>query len=252
MDAKSAMMTHLGESVRALRKARSWTRRDLAAQSGVSERFLAEIENGRGNPSLSRLFDLATCLGTTPEGMLRRPPAPAAGRRMVALLGLRGAGKSSVGQRLAQALDLQFVELDSLVAEQAGMSLAEMFELHGQAYYRRMERQALESLLDGGEPIVLSTGGGLVTEPATFQLLQDHAHTVWLRAQPEDHWARVVAQGDMRPMQGNDEAFAHLCAILEERERLYEQAQLTVNTSASDLDAVCTQLAERFEFLSAG
>lgn len=240
------MLANLGHTVRGLRKARGWTRRELAEHSGVSERFLAEIETGRGNPSLLKVFDLASCLGTTPSALLRTaPPAVSGGRRIVALLGLRGAGKSSVGKRLADKLGWKFVELDSLVEEQAGLSLSEMFELHGQAYYRRMERQALESLLDGDDPVVLSTGGGLVTEPATFELLQSCAETVWLRAKPEDHWERVVAQGDTRPMQGNDEAFAHLCAILEERERLYEKAGVTIDTSATSLDDVCAELASR-------
>ena len=250
MDPQAVLLTNLGRTVREARKGRGWTRREFAAESGVSERFLADIETGRGNPSLLRILDLATCLGTTPAALLE--PSAAAilsqddRRRVVALLGLRGAGKSSVGRRLAKTLGWLFIELDSLVEEQSGLSLSEMFELHGQPYYRRMERQALESLLDSGEPLVLSTGGGLVTEPATFELLRRGAETVWLRASPEDHWERVVAQGDMRPMQGNDEAFAHLCAILEERERLYEQAHLTIDTSAATLDQVCGELVERF------
>ena len=251
MDAKSTLLSNLGRTVRAARQARSWTRRELAQRSGVSERFLAEIENGRGNPSLARLFDLAVSLDTTPEGLLRRPALKdpeGEGRRIVALLGLRGAGKSSVGARLAERLACGFVELDQVVEEQSGLSLAEMFELHGQGYFRRQERLALEHLLEQGEPLVLATGGGIVTEPATFELLRKHAHTVWLKAQPQDHWSRVVAQGDMRPMQGDDdEAYLHLVSILEERERLYEQAHVTVETSGCSLDEVCEALARRFE-----
>lgn len=236
MDPKILLQTNLGVAVRDRRKARGWSRRELAAQSGVSERFLAEIETGRGNPSLSRLFDLAVSLQTTLVELLQDAAAsPMGDRQVIALLGLRGAGKSSVGRELADRLGWQFVELDALIEEQSGLRLSEMFELHGQPYYRRMERQALESLLEAGEPVVLATGGGLVTEPETFELLKRHAKTVWLRARPEDHWERVVAQGDTRPMQDNDEAFAHLCAILEERERLYEQAQVTVDTSGVEL-----------------
>lgn len=245
------MLRALADAVRAGRKARAWSRRDLADASGVSERFLAEIENARGNPSLLKLFDLAASLGTTPVGLLQDMPHPLAGRRVLALLGLRGAGKSSVGAEVAARLGLDFVELDRRIEEQSGMTLAEMFEIHGQTYYRRMERQALESLLDGGDPLVLSTGGGLVTEPATFELLKEHAATVWLKARPEDHWERVVAQGDMRPMAGHDEAFGHLCAILSERERLYEQAQVTVETSGRSLDEVCGELVELFADLRA-
>jgi XRE family aerobic/anaerobic benzoate catabolism transcriptional regulator len=246
-DPKATLLTNLGQAVRDHRKARRWTRRELAGQSGVSERFLAEIETGRGNPSLLRVMDLANSLGTTPAELLRSAsPTPSGARRVIALLGLRGAGKSSVGARLAGMLGWQFIELDSLIEERSGLRLAEMFELHGQPYYRRMERQALESLLEVGDPLVLSTGGGVVTEPETFALLKRYAQTVWLRARPEDHWARVVAQGDTRPMQGNDEAFAHLCAILSERERLYEQAHVTVETSGKSFDDVCAELTERF------
>jgi XRE family transcriptional regulator, aerobic/anaerobic benzoate catabolism transcriptional regulator len=241
------MLANLGGAVRQSRKVHGWTRRQLAVKSGVSERFLADIETGRGNPSLLRILDLATCLGTTPAALLQASPRLAVARgRVVALLGLRGAGKSSVGERLASSLGWRFIELDALVEEQAGLGLPEMFELHGQPYYRRMERQALESVLDTSDPVVVATGGGLVTEPTTFELLQGGAETVWLRASPEDHWERVVAQGDMRPMQGHDEAFAHLCAILEERERLYEKAHLTIDTSAATLEAVCGELVGRF------
>ena len=253
MDEKLAFLQSLGRQVHSLRKARSWSRRELAEHSGVSERFLAEIENGRGNPSLGRIYDLAVSLETTPvalmqpAGMVSLSSAQAAaGARTIALLGLRGAGKSSVGKALAERLERPFVELDVLIEEQSGMRLAELFELHGQAYYRRLERQSLKTVLERDEPVVLSTGGGLVTESRTYALLQEHAATVWLRATPEDHWERVVAQGDTRPMQGNDEAFVHLCAILEERERLYEQAQLTIDTSTTSFDDVCSQLATRF------
>ncbi|MEE2886937.1 MAG: shikimate kinase [Planctomycetota bacterium] len=250
MDSKSEFLRSLGRQVYSLRKARSWSRRELARHSGVSERFLADIENGRGNPSLGRIYDLSTSLGTTPAALLQsapmRLPSSGSGARTIALLGLRGAGKSSVGSALAERLQWPFVELDVVVEEQAGMRLAELFELHGQAYYRRLERQALETVLERAEPVVLSTGGGLVTEPRTYDLLQANTDTVWLRAAPEDHWERVVAQGDTRPMQGNDEAFVHLCAILQERERLYEQAQFTVDTSATPFEEVCVQVASRF------
>lgn len=255
MDAKSEFLRSLGRQVHALRKDRSWSRRELSQRSGVSERFLAEIESGRGNPSLGRLYDLSLSLGTTPAAVLQSAPmrslASGSGARTIALLGLRGAGKSSVGLALAERLQWPFVELDIVVEEQAGMRLAELFELHGQAYYRRLERQALETVLKRADPVVLSTGGGLVTEPRTYELLQANTDTVWLRAAPEDHWERVVAQGDTRPMQGNDEAFVHLCSILQERERLYEQAQFTVDTSATPFEEVCVQVASRFADSSA-
>jgi XRE family aerobic/anaerobic benzoate catabolism transcriptional regulator len=256
MDHKSTLLTNLGRTVRALRNARAWTRRQLAERSGVSERFLAEIESGRGNPSLLRLSAVAQGLDTTPIALLAAHPivdpgaGPIAGCRIVALLGLRGAGKSSVGGALAERLRLPFVELDAVVEQQAGLTLSEMFEMHGPAYYRRMERQALESLLAADKPLVLSTGGGLVTESSTYERLRAHAHTVWLRATPEDHWQRVVAQGDTRPMRGHDEAFAHLCAILAERERLYALAEWTVDTSSTGIAELCAELADRFGALA--
>lgn len=244
MDADS-MLKNLGMTVRGLREARSWTRRELARRSGVSERFLAEIESGRGNPSLLRILDLATSLNTTPGGLLGAPTVAAEVRQVVALLGLRGAGKSTVGAALASALGWEFVELDDRVEQLAGLSLGEMFELHGQDYYRRQERQALDGLFGGGAPLVLATGGGLVTETATFDRLREGAFTIWLRARPEDHWERVIAQGDMRPMEGNDEAFAHLRAILAERERLYAQAEWTFDTSSKTEGAVIDAVTER-------
>ncbi len=255
MNPQDSVLQNLAATIRGLRKHRGWSRRTLAAKAQVSERFLAEIEAGRANPSLLKLWELARALGTTADSLLTpRPVAERASgnRTVVALLGLRGAGKSTVGPRLAGVMGLPFVELDQRIEAREGLRLQEMFELHGDAYYRRAERRCLEQLLASGEVMVLAVGGGLVTERETFDRLKDRAHTVWLQAAPEDHWTRVVAQGDTRPMADDDQAFAHLCAILAERERLYQEAQMTVNTSEHDVNEITDQLALRFQFLAAG
>ena len=252
MKPRRPLLVQLGVTVRSLRKARHWPRRELAAQTGLSERFLADIETGRANPSLLRLCDLAEALGTTVKSLLAAAEqhTPATRRGAVALLGLRGAGKSSVGNSLARRLSCPFFELDALVEQAAGLSLTEMFQMHGEAYYRRTEDTVLRQLLERGEPMVLATGGGLVTARATFEHLKARAHTVWLHARPEDHWTRVVAQGDTRPMADNEQAFVDLCSILSERERLYRQAEHLVDTSGRDADQVTEELALHFAFLS--
>ena len=165
-----------------------------------------------------------------------------ASEQPIALLGLRGAGKSAVGRRLARELGLDFVELDHEVEREAGLSVAEIFELHGESSFRRRERETLRRILSERERLVLATGGGIVTEPETFELVRRHCRTVWLRATPEEHWRRVVAQGDLRPMEGNRRAFDDLCAILEEREPLYERAELTLDTSGQSVGEVSHRL----------
>ena len=245
------ILTHLGSTVLGLRKARGWARRELAARAGISQRFLADIESGRANPSVLRLCELARALGTTPTTLLARPEVGlGAVSRHVALLGLRGAGKSTVGAALARRLGCDFVELDALVEATAGLSLTEMFQVHGEAYYRRTEGEVLEQVLDRDEPLVLATGGGLVTAPHSFDVLKARAHCVWLRADPQDHWTRVIAQGDTRPMADNEQAYSDLCAILAEREQLYRQAQLIVHTSGRSVDEVTAELGTHFAFLA--
>ena len=150
---------------------------------------------------------------------------------MIALLGLRGAGKSTIGRRLARRLRVPFVELDRRVEEAAGLSLDEIFALHGQDYYRRLEREALELLIADDRPAVVATGGGIVTSGETYAFLRRRALTVWLRAEAEDHWNRVVQQGDRRPMADNPEAMAELRRLLAERQPLYAEAAHVVDTS---------------------
>lgn len=226
------LLRRLGETVRSLRSSRGWSRRELARQTGISVRFLADVEQGNANPSLLLLVELASALGTELPALLSGFGGNAAApRRAVALLGLRGAGKSTVGPLLAQRLSAPFAELDAEVERQTGLLLGEVFQLHGEAYYRLAERQALEKLLVTQPDSVIAVGGGLVTEPTTFALLRGHAVTVWLRATPEEHWQRVLAQGDTRPMADRERAFADLRRILTEREPLYQRADLTVATS---------------------
>lgn len=239
----AAVLAEIGRRVRALRAERGWTRRQLAASTGISERFLADVEHGRANPSVVKLCELADALGTTPAALLggARPPDA---RSIVALLGLRGAGKSSVGSALAVELGCRFVELDGEVEQFAGLSLAQIFELNGEEFYRRTEQQVLQRLIDRTrEPLVLATGGGIVTEAGTFELLRTRTITVWLRARPEDHWNRVVAQGDTRPMADHDAAFGALGRILDERRKLYALADLTIDTSNRAIAAISSEIA---------
>ena len=223
------MLDRLAANVRALRKLRGWSRRDLARRAEISERFLADVEGANANPSLLRLAALAEVFEVDLGDLLAH--VPVAGRRHVSLLGLRGAGKSTIGPRLAERLQRPFVELDACIEAQSGLQLGEIFQLHGEAYYRQTERAELLRLLDG-EPCVVAVGGGIVTDPRSFSLLRERTRSVWLRADPEHHWQRVLAQGDTRPMADNAQAFADLRRILAEREPLYRQADIAVDTSA--------------------
>jgi XRE family transcriptional regulator, aerobic/anaerobic benzoate catabolism transcriptional regulator len=258
-------LRQLGERVRAARARRSMTRRDLALQSAVSERYLAQLEAGHGNISVLLLRQITHALGSTPSDLLRededhsaevaliaqflqRLPAQKLAqvrthlvrkfgnseddrRGRIALIGLRGAGKSTLGARLAKDLGWPFVELDQEIEREAGTSLSEIFLLYGQAGYRRYERRCLENLLKRRERFVLATGGSIVSEPGTYDLLLSSCYTVWLQALPEEHMARVIAQGDTRPMAGNSEAMADLERILDARAVLYGQADAVVDTA---------------------
>lgn len=266
--AEAALLARIGERVRQARASRGMTRKLLARHSQVSERYLAQLEAGAANPSVGVLSKLGEALGMpvtelleprTPETvelglivqLLKRLPAHALGpvrarltealgrdddarRERIALVGLRGAGKTTLGRRLAHARGVPFIELDGEVEREAGVSLSEIFLLYGQAGYRRYERRCLERVLDAHPRCVIATGGSLVTEAATLDLLLTHCRTVWLKARPEEHMARVVAQGDTRPMAGNAEAMEDLRRILDARTALYAQADLVVDTGGLD------------------
>jgi XRE family aerobic/anaerobic benzoate catabolism transcriptional regulator len=266
----SRFLKLLGERVREIRASRGMTRKILARDSGVSERYLAQLEGGQGNVSILLLRDIAKALSVRPEGLLaEEPDAPIdlvhtteflrrlpesdlrkarrllvehfgsidqAGRfERIALIGLRGAGKSTVGTKLATKLGVPFLELDRCIEKEAGVSLGVIFELYGQSGFRRLERRCLDAILEGTPKFVLATGGSLVSEAATFERLLTTCYTVWLKASPEDHMQRVVAQGDMRPMADNRESMEDLQRILAVREPLYGKADVAIDTSVQSV-----------------
>lgn len=234
------LLNQVGEEVRRRRERLGLTQKELAARAGLSLRFLAQLEHGAGNISLARFADVAAALGASPAELLavERP------RRRIALLGLRGAGKSTVGRKVAKKLGVPFVELDAEIAKAAGLSLGEIFELHGEAYYRRVERETLRRVFDEHAAAVVATGGSIVNDAETYRMLREGATCVWLRARPEDHWNRVVEQGDRRPMRENPRAFAELQELLAAREPLYAAADRVVDTSGIEVDRVAAQVAE--------
>jgi len=228
--APDPLLSLLGKGVRERRLARGLTLKELAARAGLSPRFLVQVESGAGNISVRNLAGLADALGTSAGALLSSPETPA-GPRVIALLGLRGAGKTTIGRRLARRLRRPFVELDQRIEEAAGLSLGEIFSVHGEDYYRRLEGEALERVLAEDRPLVLATGGGIVTSPGTWSRLRGAALTVWLRAEPQDHWNRVREQGDRRPIADRPQAMAELRRRLAAREPFYAQAARTVDTS---------------------
>jgi XRE family aerobic/anaerobic benzoate catabolism transcriptional regulator len=273
-----ALLRGLGARVRALRQARELTVAALAERAGLSRRFLTDLESGKGNISVSRLAAVASALGAPPSGLLfdggpaasaalddvwnllnglstaeleevaqvlRARFAPARARRKVALIGLRGAGKTTIGKRLAARLKVPFLELDRLVEQASGMSLADLFALQGETAYRELEREVLAKVLARPGAAVLATGGGLVTNPEAYALLRRHCFTVWLAARPEDHMSRVVAQGDSRPMRNNPAAMEELRSLLAAREPLYALAHHRADTSRSSLDAATADLVKQ-------
>jgi XRE family aerobic/anaerobic benzoate catabolism transcriptional regulator len=222
-------LARLGSVVRSLRENLGLSRTELASRSGLSLRFLAQLEAGEGNISYLRLWRLSRALGCDLSFLVQGAEAP--GDRPPALIGLRGAGKSTVGKILARELGLPFLELDDLVEAEAGMPLAQIFELQGEPYYRELERDALVRHLSGTTRAVLAAGGGIVTEPETFAQLRRGTFTVWLKASPRDHWTRVLGQGDRRPMRNRVDATVELEKLWSARARLYAKAELIVETS---------------------
>ena len=234
----------VGSAVRSQRERKGWSRRELASASGVSERFLAQLETGDGNISLRRFAEVAHALGTTPAALLAPAEAPAS-TKPVALLGVRGAGKSTIGAALARKLGMRFVEVDQEIESATGLALTDVFTLHGEAYYRRVEREVLTRLCaDAAAPsMILATGGSIVNDPTNYALLRARCRTVWLRARAEDHWNRVIAQGDRRPMGDSPHAFAELRALLAAREKLYARAEHAIDTTGRPVATVVSELA---------
>jgi XRE family aerobic/anaerobic benzoate catabolism transcriptional regulator len=277
-DGERAFLRSLGARVRERRERRGMSRKQAARESGVSERHLAHLEAGEGNISILLLrkivrvleiplADLLSNQGDETDDkrlirrLLERVPADRLAdvvfrllrdfgdeasrrRRRVALIGLRGAGKSTLGARLAQDLDVPFIEVDRAIELDAGMPVAEIFSLYGQAGYRRFEKRAIERVVEEHECAVLSVGGGIVSQPPTYEFLLANCHTVWLKATPEEHMARVIGQGDLRPMAGNEEAMDDLRRILKAREALYAKADAVVDTSGADVEASFARLRQ--------
>lgn len=232
----------LGARLRAVRERRSLGVGEVAQLAGVSRRYLTEAEAGRANPSIELLLRLAQALGVRLAELVDLPLRPPSER--VALVGLRGAGKSSVGRRLALSLEVPFVELDERVEELAGLELGEIFALHGEEGFRRFEAEALEDVLAQGGRSVLAVGGSIVESPS-FERLRATCRTVWLRASPDAHFERVLAQGDDRPMRQRPRARQELEALLERRSPLYALAEVEVDTTAKDVAAVECEVRER-------
>ncbi len=241
----SPLLNELGRRLRDARARAGLPVVELARASGISRRHIIEAEAGRANLTVTTLHALAEALSVRAGDLIDADGAYLRAGR-IALLGLRGAGKSSVGRELALTLEVPFVELDQRVEELANMSLAEIFDLHGVAGFRRMEREALEAVLSKSGSLVLATGGSLVRAPETFERLRRTCHTVWLRARAEEHYKRVVAQGDVRPMRGHPEALTELKSLLAERESDYARCEMTVNTSDRSVAAVVLELTARF------
>lgn len=238
------LLQALGRRVRALRAERNLSLQALAESAGMSRRFLVEIEAGRANPSLERLARLARAL-RLPLRELCDLPLPRPDRR-IALIGLRGAGKSTLGRLLAERLEIPFAELDDWIEQHAGASRAQIFEFEGAEGFRHREAEALEAWLARHGAGVLAVAGGLVENRGAFDRLLDACTVVWLRAAPQEHWDRVRLQGDLRPMQGQDDARARLELLLRQREPLYARAHHVVDTSratsAESLDAMLAML----------
>jgi XRE family aerobic/anaerobic benzoate catabolism transcriptional regulator len=283
--ARSPLLSEIGRLVRRARAKRGMTRKALAGLSETSERYLAQIESGEGNPTVLVLENVAHGLGLTlfdllPLGdgerarvrlakRLRRltddqiqavsrlleggevDPVPRARGRRIALIGLRGAGKTTLGAALAERLGCAFVELDKLIEREHGAEISMLFEVYGQATFRRYEREALEKVVATHESAVIATAGGIVAEEDSFALLRAATHVVWLKASPAEHMQRVMEQGDFRPMGRNREAMKDLIAILEAREPEYRRAHAQLDTSGRAVEECVAELARTAERLFA-
>src|SRR3954469_3082435 len=276
-NSETGFLEQLGQRVRTMRALRGMSRKVLAKVSGISERYIAQLESGKGNVSIVLLRRVSNAIGAhlediipasepspdwavirdllrkaTPtqiaqakdvlagQGVAAQPPTFAG----IALIGLRGAGESTLGKMLAKKIGWDFVELNKEIEAQNGLSVAEIIALYGQEGFRRMEQTALGQLLARKEPMVLATGGGIVSEPLTFDLILSSFYTIWLKAEPEEHMARVRRQGDLRPMADDRSAMAELRNILVSREPLYARASAVVDTAGLSVDAAAARLID--------
>jgi XRE family aerobic/anaerobic benzoate catabolism transcriptional regulator len=277
-DPETDFLEQLGQRVRTMRALRGMSRKVLAKVSGISERYIAQLESGKGNVSIVLLRRVSHAMGAHLQDLIpSAEPAPdwavirdllrkatpeqiahakdilagssaSTPRRSsfsgIALIGLRGAGKSTLGRMLAKRIGWSFVELNKEVERENGLSVAEIIALYGQEGFRRMEQAALKQLLTRNELMVLATGGGIVSEPLTFDLILSSFYTIWLKAEPEEHMARVRRQGDLRPMADDRSAMAELRNILLSREPLYSRASAVVDTAGLSVDAAAARLIE--------
>jgi XRE family aerobic/anaerobic benzoate catabolism transcriptional regulator len=273
-DPESGFLEQLGQRVRTMRSLRGMSRKVLAKVSGISERYIAQLESGKGNVSIVLLRRVSNAMGAHLEDMipsaeqapdwavirdlLRKASADqiahakdilggaTAEQRAsfagIALIGLRGAGKSTLGRMLAKRIGWSFVELNKELERENGLSVAEIIALYGQEGFRRMEQTALKALLARKELMVLATGGGIVSEPLTFDLILSSFYTIWVKAEPEEHMARVRKQGDLRPMADDRSAMAELRNILLSREPLYARASAVVDTAGLSVDTAAARL----------
>ena len=282
-DYKDPFLIALGERLKLLRARRGLTRKALAQLAEVSERHVANVESGVGNASIQFLRQLCAVLNcslaemtgdettSTPDWLMIRevlrgrneaelaqartaladlfesPVSEISRRQRIALIGLRGAGKSSLGRLLAAQLHAPFIELSTQIEQLAGCGIAEIHALYGQNAYRRYEQRAIEDVVRHYPQAVIATPGGIVSEPATYKLLLSHCYTVWLKAEPEEHMDRVLAQGDKRPMSGNREAMEDLKRILESRTQFYSKADKTVDTSGLTSEQAYSQLIAQLQ-----
>jgi XRE family aerobic/anaerobic benzoate catabolism transcriptional regulator len=242
-----AFLIGLGMRVREERKARGLSRRQLSEASGVSERYLAQLETGSGNVSIILLRDIALSLGIRLEDLVSENGRQGAyegteRQQRIALVGLRGAGKSTLGLGLARALELPFVELNDEIEQLSGLPIAEIFSLYGQEGYRRFEADALEAISNRHTRVVLAVAGGIVADTEVYHSLLRDFHTVWLKASAEEHMSRVRAQGDMRPMEGNPAAMRQLRKLLDERNADYARAHYKLDTSGRSHDGALEDL----------
>jgi XRE family aerobic/anaerobic benzoate catabolism transcriptional regulator len=278
LDPETLFLEQLGQRVRTMRALHGMSRKVLAKVSGISERYIAQLESGKGNVSIVLLRRVSNAMGAHLEDLIpATEPAPdwpvlrdllrkatpnqiaqakevlsgngaSAQRRMafagIALIGLRGAGKSTLGKMLAKKIGWSFVELNKEIEAQNGLSVAEIIALYGQEGFRRMEQAALGQLLARKELMVLATGGGIVSEPLTFDLILSSFYTIWLKAEPEEHMARVRRQGDLRPMADDRSAMAELRTILRSREPLYARASAVVDTAGLTVDNAAARLSD--------
>lgn len=258
-----------GNRIRGERARRGMSRKLLAHHAGISERYLTQLESGKGNVSIVLLRHVADALGLPLGRLLEEPPSPemaflsrltpaqlrgiytsltkadASRAQRIALVGLRGAGKTTLGARVAAERGVPFVELDREIERLSGTSLGAIIELYGQPAYRRYELQALQELLAAQPRFVVATGGSLVSESATYELLLRNCFTVWVRATPEEHMQRVLAQGDLRPMAGSQQAMDDLRRILEERSELYGRADAVIDTTGKSETETVRELLAR-------